>query len=154
MKHRKAVILLFAGIFLVSVIPQVIAQDKAITERKDLMKSNNKASKAIKTAVEAKDYATIETNAKVIVANMDKVVELFPKGSTSNKSRAKAEIWEKWDEFSNKPAKVKTAAQALIDAAMAKDGDRVDAEYKAVGAACSSCHRTFRKSRRTKKKKK
>ena len=30
----------------------------------------------------------------------DKIVSLFPKGSTTGKTKAKPEIWEKPDEFS------------------------------------------------------
>jgi len=112
------------------------------------MKSNDAAANAIKKAIEAKDYATIETKTKDIMGNMDKVLDYFPKGSTSEKSRAKPEIWEKWDEFNKNPAKVKKAAGDLADAAKAKDEQAVAERYKALGNACNDCHKTFRGPRK------
>jgi len=152
MKHGKVIAILFTGIFLLSVISQAIAQDDVIKERKSLMKSNRKAGKALKKAVKEKDFATIESSANVLVVNMGNVVALFPKGSTSKKSRAKAEIWEKWDDFSKHAATAKSAAQNLANVAMAKDGGGLDAAYKAVSASCGSCHKPFRKKRKRKKK--
>jgi cytochrome c556 len=123
---------------------QLFAQDDVIEKRQKLMKSNSAAAKAIKKAVEEKDYATVQVKAKEIMGNMDKVLDLFPKGSTSEKSQAKPEIWEKWDEFSKNPGKVKKAAQELADAAKAKDEAGVNAKVKALGGACKSCHEPFR----------
>ena len=121
MHQRK---FLWAGLFaLLSLFlsSQLFAQADVIEKRQKLMKSNSAAAKAIKKGVEEKDYATIETKAKDIMGNMDQVLDLFPKGSTSGKTKAKAEIWERWDEFSKNPGKVKKAASELAGAAAAKD---------------------------------
>lgn len=137
---------LWAGLFaLLSlfVSSQLFAQE-VIEKRQKLMKSNSAATKAIKGAVKAKDYATIETKAKDIMGNMDQVLDLFPKGSTSEKSKAKPDIWDKWDEFSKNPGKVKKAAGELAEAAKAKDDAAVGAKVKALGAACGACHKAFR----------
>ncbi len=123
---------------------QLFAQADVIEKRQKLMKSNGAAAKAIKKGVEEKDYATVETKAKDIMGNMDKVLDLFPNGSTSEKSRALPAIWEKWDEFSKNPGKVKKAAGELAEAAKAKDDAAVGAKVKALGAACKSCHEPFR----------
>ena len=82
----------FLSLFLSS---QLFAQDDVIEKRKSLMKSNSAAVKAITKAVEEKDYATVEIKAKEIMGAMDKVLDLFPKGSISEKSRAHPDIWEK-----------------------------------------------------------
>jgi len=108
------------------------------------MKSNGADAKAIKGAMEQKDYATIETKAKNIGNNMDKVNDLFPKGSTSEKSRALPAIWDKWDEFSKTPGKVKKAADEVAEAAKAKDDAALPGKVKALGDACGSCHKNFR----------
>lgn len=121
---------------------QLFAQE-VIEKRQKLMKGNSAAAKAIKGAVETKDYATIETKAKDIMGNMDKVLDLFPKGSTSEKSRALPAIWDKWDEFSKNPGKVKKAASDLADAAKAKD-EKIGEKVKALGDACGGCHKNFR----------
>ena len=129
---------------------QVFAQEDVIKERRNLMKSNNKASKAIGKAIKKSDFAIIEEKAKVIAANMKKVPDLFPEGSTSKKSRAKAAIWEKWDSFKEKRSVTMKAANALAKAAAAKDLDLVKAERK--GLKCGSCHKAFRKTKKRKKK--
>ena len=57
------------------------------------------AAKAIKAAVETKDHATVEAKAKDIMGTSDKIVSALPKGSMTGKTKAKAEIWEKSDDF-------------------------------------------------------
>lgn len=140
-KFLWAIVFAFLSLFISS---QLFAQSDVIEKRQKLMKSNGAASKAIKKAVEEKAYATIETKAKDIMGNMDQVLDLFPKGSTSEKSKAKPDIWDKWDEFSKNPGKVKKAAGELAEAAKAKDDAAVGAKVKALGAACGACHKAFR----------
>ena len=124
---------------------QVFAQEEQIQKRRLLMESNSDAAaKAIKKAVAAKDYPTVELKAKEIMGNMDNLPDLFPKGSLSAKSRAKPEIWERWDEFSKHAGNAKRAAQDLADAAKARDEEGVNAKVKALGAACKGCHEPFR----------
>lgn len=132
---------------------QLFAQEDVIKKRKGFMNENYDALKAIKKAVEQKDYATIEVKAKEIMGNMDKALDYFPKGSISENSRAKAEIWEKWDEFSKIPGRVRKTAEALAKAVAAKDEAGVQAQFKALGpespfrsGACYECHKDFRSS--------
>ncbi len=137
---------LWAGLFaLLSLFisSQLFAQEM-IEKRQNLMKSNGAAAKAIKKAVEEKDYATVETKVKDIMGNMDKVLDLFPQGSTKGKTKAKPEIWEKFDEFSKNPGKVKKAAGELANAAKAMDDAAVGVKVKALGDACGACHKAFR----------
>ncbi len=155
MKLTRTLFALVAGLFLFSFTPLSFAQEEAIEARKKLMKSNNKASKALKKAVKAKDYAAIQAQAKVINASMDKVAKLFPKGSTAKNSKALKSIWSDWDGFNDNIGWVKNSAKNLATAAAAKDADLVKLESTAVSTACRQCHRTYRKgSRRGKKKKK
>jgi len=136
-------------LFSVVISSQAFAQEEEILKRRLLMESNNDAAtKAIREAIKEKNFPEIQVKAKVVMENMDKVLDFFPKGSTSEKSRAKPEIWEKWDEFSQHPGKVKKAAQELADAAKSKDEAGVGAKYKALGEACAACHTTFRGPRK------
>jgi cytochrome c556 len=121
----------------------VFAQQDVIEKRQKLMKEQSAAAKAIKAAVESKDYATIEAKAKDLVATSDKIVEAFPKGSTKGKTKAKDDIWAKPDEFAKQAKGLKKAATELADAAKAKDPG-IGVKVKAVGDACSACHKTFR----------
>src|SRR5215813_3589785 len=103
----------------------VFAQAEVIEKRQDAMKGNAANAKAIKAALESKDYATIETKAKDIMGTAEKIPSLFPKGSTQGKTKATAAIWEKSDEF-------------------AKDATEVGVKVKALGEACGACHKAFR----------
>ncbi|HEY1266641.1 MAG TPA: cytochrome c [Candidatus Binatia bacterium] len=144
MMHRRLFQAMFLMVAVVLIAPQAFAQQDVIEKRQKLMKGNGADAKAIKGALESKDYATIETKAKDIGNNMDKVVDLFPKGSTSDKSRALPAIWEKWDDFSKHPGQVKKAANDVAAAAKAKDDAALPAKVKALGDACGSCHKNFR----------
>jgi cytochrome c556 len=128
---------------------QVFAQGDEIVKRRLLMENNNNAVvKSLNNAIKEKNFAEIQVKVKEINENMDQILGLFPQGSLSEKSRAKPEIWEKWEEFSTYPGKVKKAAQELGDAAKAKDEVEVNAKLKAVGQACESCHKSFRAPRK------
>jgi cytochrome c556 len=134
---------LFSFVSLV-VSAQVFAQADVIEKRQKLMKSNSEAAKAIKAAAESKDYATIELKAKDIMGNAEKIPDLFPKGSTVGKTKAKPEIWEKGDEFAKNPKALGKAASELADAAKAKDDAAIGVKVKALGEVCANCHKNFR----------
>ena len=130
---------------------QLFSQEDVVKKRKSLMKSNSKSAKAIKGAVKEGDFATIEENAKKIVANADNIVALFPEGSTAKKSRAKAEIWQEWDDFKGKSNDLKDAARQLTNAANAMDSEQVGVKNKAVGVTCRECHRRYRARKKKKR---
>jgi cytochrome c556 len=144
--HGKLVGIVTLGGLLVST--QIFAQDDVISKRKAIMSQNSKDAKAIADAAKEKDYATIETKAKDIMSNLDAVVSLFPKGSTSEKSRAHPDIWVKNDEFKNRAANARKAAEALSKAAAAKNEAEVNIKVKELGnpreGACGDCHKMFR----------
>ena len=112
--------------------------------RQKLMKDNGAALKAIKAAAVTRDYATIETKTKEIMQNGDKVLALFRSGRGAEKTKAKPEIWEKWDDFSKNPGNVKKAARELADAAKARDDGSIRVKVKNLSDACAACHTTFR----------
>jgi cytochrome c556 len=140
-KGLYAAVVVFAGLFIAT---QAFGQADIIEKRQKAMKANSADAKAIKAAVEAKDYATIEVKAKEIMSTAEKIPDLFPKGSTKGKTKAKAEIWEKWDEFTKDASKLKTASGDLAKAAAAKDHAKVEAGVKGVSSACGGCHKAFR----------
>lgn len=123
---------------------ELFAQTDVAEKRQKLMKDNGAAANAIKAAAETKDYATIEAKAKDIISSGDKVLDFFAAGKTAEKTKAKAQIWERWDEFSKNPGKVKKAANELAHAARARDDEAITVKVKALGEACASCHTTFR----------
>ncbi|MGH7845815.1 MAG: c-type cytochrome [Candidatus Binatia bacterium] len=139
---------LLAMVFLL-VSSQLFAQEDVIEKRQKLMKGNSAAAKALKKAVQGKDFAVVEVKAKEISGTADKITGLFPKGSTSEKSRAKAEIWEKGDEFRKDAAQLKKVSSELAEAAAAKDEGRVKAKFDDLGKACSTCHEAFRAEKKS-----
>jgi cytochrome c556 len=154
MRRIRIFLIALAGLFFLSVTSQLFAQEDVIKKRKSLMKSTSKSVKTIKKAVKEKDYATVEAKAKLIAATMGELPSLFPKGSTSGKSRAKEAIWKDWEKFmrgakSNKESN-KEVAEFLAEAAAAKDGDQVATLVK--GIDCRTCHKSFRKPKKKKKK--
>jgi cytochrome c556 len=132
------------GFITLALSTQVFAQADVIQKRQDLMKSNGAAAKAIKAAVEGKDFATVETKAKDISGNAEKIVSAFPKGSTTGKTKAKPEIWEKQDDFAKNAKNLGKAANELAAAAKAGNEADVGVKVKAVGEVCNSCHKEFR----------
>jgi cytochrome c556 len=157
MHLRKVVSALAIFLSTLLVATGALAQEDVIEKRKALMKANNEAiSKSIKKALEEKDYATIQIKAKEIMGGLEQAANLFPKGSTSEKSRAHPDIWEKPDQFKKSLTNAIKAADELSKAAAAKDESEVNAKLKALGntkeGACGDCHKTFRSDFRKEKK--
>ena len=144
---RKILMAALFGFITLAASSQVYAQADVVEKRQKLMKSQSAAAKAIKGAVEAKDYATIEAKAKDLMGTADRIPELFPKGSNTGKTKAKAEIWDKSDEFAKHSKALKKAATELADAAKSKDDAAINVKVKAIGGTCSSCHKAFRASK-------
>jgi len=141
MNRGKLLMGLLWGFVMVAFASQVFAQ---ADKRQALMKEQSADSKAIKAAVEAKDYATVEAKARDLMGTSDKIVGLFPKGSDTGKTKATAAIWDKSDDFNRAAKSLNKAAGELAAAAKAKDEAAVTAKVKGVSAACSGCHKAFR----------
>ncbi len=155
MRRVRISLMVLAGLFFLSITSQLFSDD-VIKERKKLMRANDKASKALKKAVAAKDFAAIEKKAKALASQMEKLPVLFPKGSTSEKSRAKVAIWKKLDSFKGKAASLGEVAGMVAEAAAAKDGDKVATLAKVIAGGqrasyCRSCHNSFRGKKKKKK---
>ncbi len=146
MKRPSLLGFLLFGMLALAGISNLQAQDEAIEERKKVMKNNSAAAKAIKAAVGKKDYGTIASRARQIADALDmrKLAEHFPQNSTSSESRARPDIWAKWDDFMGKAYDSQQKALALAKAAEARDGGKVSAAYKDFGKTCGSCHKPFR----------
>src|SRR5918994_2813489 len=143
LRGKITLAVLFAFVTLL-VTSQLFAQADVIEKRQKVMKGQSAAGKAIKEAAESKDYATIEVKAKDLMGSSEKIPDLFPKGSTAGKTKAKAEIWEKSDDFRKNAKNLHKAAGELAAAAKAKDDAAVGEKVKAVSGACGSCHKAFR----------
>ena len=144
MVRGKFLIAAVIGFITLLAASHVFAQADVIEKRQAAMKANSADAKAIKAAVESKDYATIEVKAKDIMATSEKIPALFPKGSTTGKTKATDAIWEKSDDFAKAAKNLGKAANELAAAAKAKDDAEIGVKVKALGDACGSCHKAFR----------
>ncbi len=117
----------------------------AIAFRTYMMENIGDNAKEMNDKIKAGKIATAKVNAQAIALHATRITELFPQGSTSETSKAKPEIWQKWDEFVKAADTLKTEADQLVVTIAEGKGDAVDAQKKKVFGACKSCHDTFRK---------
>ena len=122
------------------------ASADAVKDREAAMKSMGKANKALQAAAKKGDKAEVEKQAMMIASVAEKIPSLFPKGTDrmalgEKATRAKPEIWAKWDEFKADADKLKSLAMQVASAA--KGGDLAMAA-KGMGPACGGCHKVFR----------
>ena len=132
------------GVASLAFTTQAFAQSDVIEKRQAAMKRNSADAKAIKAAIESKNYDTVEVKAKEIMGTAEKIPSLFPKGSTQGKTKAKPEIWEKNDDFVKHAKALGKSAGELAAAAKAGNDADVGIKVKAIGEACNSCHKQFR----------
>jgi cytochrome c556 len=144
MIRQKSVVGMLIAFAVLLLSTQLFAQADVIEKRQNAMKGNSENAKAIKAAIEKKDYATVELKARDIMGTAEKIPSLFPKDSDKGKTKAKPEIWEKPADFSKNAKNLAKAANELADAAKAGDDAAVTAKTKALGDACATCHKEFR----------
>lgn len=136
---------LMTGAFfsMVSTVTPAGPFDAVIEERRQLMEDIGTANKAMRTAGD--DMAAVAASADRLAEALARInADTFPRGSSEG-SRAKPDIWERWDEFTATAGNAVELARNI--AARARAGDAAVAEMvKGFGRnACGSCHRAFRK---------
>ena len=135
---------LFLGIA-VSQAQMKVGSGDVIADRQRLMKLNGANAGDLNNKLKAGNIEAMAVNAETIAINAQHIPSLFPKGSLSDKSKAKADIWEKWSEFEANAKNLQTKAEELRDAARAKDQPKVEAMMKDFGrTTCGACHTAFR----------
>src|SRR5581483_2076894 len=104
-----------------------IGSGDVIADRQRLMKLNGASWKDAQDKLKAGQIEAIAVNAETLAINAQHIPVLFPQGSTSDKSNAKPEIWQKWSEFESAAKNLETWSVKLRDAARAKNADEVQA---------------------------
>ena len=121
---------------------------KIMQERHHGMEQIGKATKAIGTELkeENPNVGTIRTNAATISDLAAKSASWFPTGTGPDvgKTRAKAEIWQKYEDFAAKDREFRTAAQSLKGLADSADVNAVRTAFAAMGKTCKACHDSYR----------
>ena len=132
------------GAVILATVGGALAAD-VVAERKEAMKANGAAMKAIKAAVEGGKAADAVAPAETIAASMKKVPALFPKGSGAGDTDALPEIWTDWAKFEQASANSAAAADKLAMVAKSGDAGATGDALKALGGTCGACHKPFRK---------
>ncbi|WP_119302230.1 c-type cytochrome [Dongia deserti] len=122
-----------------------------ISERREAMKGNGKAMKAINTALEnGGSAAELAPHANQINDTAMKLATLFPAGTDQPQGKdpghtmAKPEIWQKPDDFAAAVKKFQEEAAMFKTAVAGGDMGVIKAEFEKLGGACGSCHKAFR----------
>jgi cytochrome c556 len=116
-----------------------------VGDRQRLMKLLGASWADIQAKVKAGNIEGVAVNAETIAVSASHISALFPKDSVSPQSKAKPEIWQKWEDFVALAKTAEGLAGNLRDKARAKDKAGVEAAVKEFGPkACAACHTPFR----------
>lgn len=130
-----------------------LAADVAATvkERQAVMKEMGGKTGVINAYIkESKGTAAdVEAAAKTISADAGKIPTFFPEGSGLDKIKdpvtgAKPEIWTDRAKFEAAAKTLADEAAKLADVAKSGNKDEIAAQFGKVGAACGTCHTSFR----------
>jgi len=110
-----------------------IGSGDPIADRQRLMKLNGASWRDAQDKLKAGSIEAVAVNAETMALNALHIPTLFPRGTLSDKSAAKPEIWEKWSEFEAAAKNLETWAVKLRDAARSKDADATQAIAKDFG---------------------
>jgi cytochrome c556 len=130
---------------------QPVAKDRAAAfmhERHEKYKAMGDAMKAVSRELkgDSPDLAAVRKNAGIFAAFAPQIPSLFPPGSgpDAGKTEAKAEIWQKPDDFLAKSRAFTAAARAFNAAAQGTDLAAIRAAHGTMGKTCKACHDLYR----------
>jgi cytochrome c556 len=119
--------------------------EQVVTERQRLMKQQGASMQILLVKVKAGNLDAVPMYVETLVVTSRQILQLFPEGSLSDKSRAKPAIWEKWSEFEGYASSLRTQAMKVADLARRKDKAGAEAAVAEMGrTTCVACHDAFR----------
>jgi len=117
-------------------------------EREDHMEAFGDATKKASNALKASppDLAAIRESAAKIADLAPRLQTWFPDGTGPDvgKTRAKAELWQKPEDFTLKAHDFEQAARDFKVAGDSGDLTRINATFEALGKTCKACHDLYR----------
>ena len=122
----------------------ISANADVVSERRAGFRANAASMKAIATAIGREDYQTVVNQAKTISKWAQKIASYFPEGSGFGDTKARAEIWANFDNFTALSRVNETAANNLAIAAESGDPGAMMAGLKNLGSSCKACHKTYK----------
>lgn len=115
-----------------------------IADRKGYFKANGAAMKTIAAAIGDSNRDLVTAEAKKIAAWAAQIPDYFPEGSENGDTKARAEIWFDFADFTSKAKANEDAANALVKAAATGDPAAMIAGLKNLGASCKACHSNYK----------
>jgi cytochrome c556 len=116
-----------------------------VADRQRLMKLNGASWADVQAKAKAGNIEAIAVNAETMAINAMHIPSLFPPGSLTEKSKAKPEVWQKWEEFEKAAKNFQVQAEKLRDTARTKNAEATQAVIKDFGRqTCGACHTPFR----------
>ena len=143
--HPSPTFLQFLSVLLIVFFGfSISANADFISERKAGFRANAASMKAIATAIGGGDFQTVINQAKTISNWAQKIPGYFPEGSGFGDTKARAEIWTNFDDFTALSRANETAANRLVTAAKSGDPGAMMASLKNLGGSCKACHRSYK----------
>lgn len=118
-----------------------------VKERMELMKSMAAAMKTIGKMARGEqtlDGARATDASGTLVRHGPRIHALFPAGSGGGVSEASPDIWRDAQRFREHADALVDRSARLHEAAKSNDIAAIRTAYRAVGKACSACHKRFR----------
>ena len=116
-----------------------------VQQRMDAMSAIGDANKSLTNIARGRadfDLDTVTSAASTIAEHSsDSLLELFVEGTDGGESKAKANIWQNWDDFASIAGQLHLAA---TDLSQITSEDQFAATYKTLSSTCGSCHKTYR----------
>jgi cytochrome c556 len=137
------------GILSVAFAGAALAAEPVIKYRQSTMKAIGGHMQSIAAIVKGEVPYTdqLVVHARALADTAAFVRPVFEEKATSKDSTAKAEIWQRWDDFATKADAMKAAADKLAATAAAGNQGATRGAVGELGKACKSCHDSFREKR-------
>ena len=126
---------------------QALEPGAAIETRKAVMASIGAHLNGIRAGMGAKDAKLVAGHARALAALAPVLPHLFPKGSgpEAGETRAREEIWQRWDDFVATTEALREQAIELAEISEFGEMGPIGAQFgKMAQAGCGACHRAFR----------
>ena len=146
-KQASATIVLAVCVGIAGIVTTAYASDP-IKERQDLMKEiGQELGKLVKILKNEAPFkgADVVAAAQAIESRLGKAEKLFPKGSISDKSYAKPEVWSDNATFMKGFGTARKAAANVVKIGKADDEIEFSDAMNQVFQGCKGCHEKFRK---------
>lgn len=150
MKLQTRFVAVALAVAVMALAGQAEAQEGAIKHRQSIMKAVGGHMGAMAAILKGHVAFTDDLKGHAhAMAELAKIAtRVFPEGSGSGKTRAKAEIWSKPDEFKKAVDTFVNESAKLARVADSGDADAFKAQFRTMGKmACGGCHKPFRKKK-------